>query len=672
MKEYSMPAFRLVSDYQPCGDQPSAIEKLTAGVLSGQRDQVLLGVTGSGKTFTMAHVIARVNLPTLVMAPNKTLAAQLYTELKKIFPDNRVEYFVSYYDYYQPEAYVPATDTYIEKDAAINEEIDKLRHAATRSVLERPDTIVVASVSCIYGLGSPADYYKMMFFAEIGDTISRADILTKLTEIQYERNDTDFHRGTFRVRGDVIEIFPAHEDLEAIRLEFFDEEIEAISTFDFVTQQKTGRLDQVSIYPASHFVAPKEKMKGAIESIKAELAERLDQLQRENKILELQRLQNRAKWDLEMMEEIGYCKGIENYSRHLDGRKPGEPPDTLLSYFPEKFLLILDESHLTIPQVRAMYRGDQVRKGTLVEHGFRLPSAIDNRPLKFEEFDRRIRHAIYVSATPAEYELNLVNRDVAEQIIRPTGLIDPVVAIRPMANAVDDLYDEIQKRIRSQERVLVTTLTKRFSEKLTDYYSGLGLKVKYLHSDVETFERVKILKSLRLGEFDVLIGINLLREGLDLPEVSLVAILDADKEGFLRSRSALIQTFGRAARNVNGEVILYADRTTAAMQEAIAETDRRRAIQKAYNEANGITPETIKKSFESALDSIFEADYYNIPLAEDKEIEKILRGQKDLPKAIEKLWKEMQAAAMNEEFERAQEILETIKKLKERELFHAG
>ena len=580
-----MNPFKLVSEFQPKGDQPQAIELLSEGVLEGAKHQVLLGVTGSGKTFTMANVIEKVQKPTLVISHNKTLAAQLYGEFKELFPENAVEYFVSYYDYYQPEAYIPSTDTYIEKDTQINEDIDKMRHSATRSLLERNDVIIVASVSCIYGLGSPEAYHGMLLYLEKGMTISREEILSKLVEIQYERNDIDFHRGTFRVRGDVIEVFPAHEGSRAIRIELFGDEVEDISEIDPLKGKVIEPLDKVPIYPGSHYVTPPDRLQKAIQNIREELRERVPWFKSQDQLLEAQRLEQRTKFDLEMLQELGYCQGIENYSRHLTGRRPGEPPPTLLDYYPKDCLLFIDESHVSIPQLIGMYRGDRSRKETLVEYGFRLPSALDNRPLMFEEFEKRVHQIIYVSATPSEYEMKKSHGKIVEQIIRPTGLSDPLLEVKPAKNQVDDLLGEIQKRVKRKERVLVTTLTKRMAEDLTEYYADLGIRVKYLHSDIDTLDRVEIIRDLRLGKFDVLIGINLLREGLDIPEVSLVAILDADKEGFLRSEKSLIQTFGRAARNVNGQVILYADKMTGSMDQAILETNRRRKIQEAYNQS---------------------------------------------------------------------------------------
>ena len=661
-----MNQFKLVSEFQPKGDQPQAIESLSDGVLEGAEDQVLLGVTGSGKTFTMANVIERVQKPTLVISHNKTLAAQLYGEFKELFPENAVEFFVSYYDYYQPEAYIPSTDTCIEKDTQINEEIDKMRHSATRSLLERNDVIIVASVSCIYGLGSPEAYHGMLLYLEKGMEISREAILSKLVEIQYERNDIDFHRGTFRVRGDVIEVFPAHEESRAIRVELFGDQVEEISEIDPLRGRVVERLDKVPIYPGSHYVTPPDRLEKAILSIREELKERLEWFKSRNQLLEAQRLEQRTKFDLEMLRELGYCQGIENYSRHLTGRRAGEPPPTLLDYYPKGFLLFIDESHVTIPQLIGMYRGDRSRKETLVEYGFRLPSALDNRPLMFEEFQERVYQAIYVSATPSEYEMKKGHGKIVEQIIRPTGLSDPRLDVKPAKNQVDDLLAEIQKRVKGKERVLVTTLTKRMAEDLTEYYADLGIRVKYLHSDIDTLDRVEIIRDLRLGKFDVLIGINLLREGLDLPEVSLVAILDADKEGFLRSEKSLIQTFGRAARNVNGQVVLYADKMTQSMDHAILETNRRRKIQEEYNKVHGITPQTVKKSVRNIMASIYEADYLTIPAVSD--VEEGYVPVKEIPAMIQKLRKEMKEAASHLEFERAAEIRDKIVRLEETEL----
>jgi len=657
--------FQLISGFKPQGDQPQAIEKLVRGIETNKRDQVLLGVTGSGKTFTMANVIARINKPALVIAPNKTLAAQLYNEFRELFPDNAVRYFVSYYDYYQPEAYVPSTDTYIEKDASINDEIDKLRHSATKALLERSDTLIVASVSCIYGLGSPEAYFDMMVYLEEGGRIQRDQMLRKLVDIQYQRSDFDFHRGTFRVRGDIVEIFPAYEDSSALRIEFFDEQIETIHEIDPIRGKIQRRIDKACIYPASHYVTGEDRMKQATRDIRLELGERLQELRAERKLLEAQRLEQRTLYDLELLEEMGFCPGIENYSRHLTGRKPGEPPPTLLSYFPNQFLLFIDESHVTVPQIGGMYRGDRSRKETLVEYGFRLPSALDNRPLNFAEFEACLDQVIYVSATPAQYELEKSRGAVVEQLIRPTGLMDPELDVRPARNQVDDLLEEIRKRAERKERVLVTTLTKRMAEDLTDYYQDLNVKVRYLHSDIETLERVEIIRQLRMGVFDVLVGINLLREGLDLPEVSLVAILDADKEGFLRSDRSLIQTIGRAARNVHGTVILYADSITDSMKLAMDETNRRRRLQGAFNKEHGITPQTVIKSLGSPLVKIYEDDYVDVPLAAEKGAQ---YRSEELPRAIQKLKKEMKKAAEQLEFERAAELRDRIRAMEEQEI----
>jgi excinuclease ABC subunit B len=657
--------FQLISDFKPQGDQPRAIAELVKNLQNNRRCQVLLGVTGSGKTFTMANVVAQVNKPSLVIAPNKTLAAQLYNEFRELLPKNAIRYFVSYYDYYQPEAYVPSTDTYIEKDASINDEIDKLRHSATKALLERRDTLIVASVSCIYGLGSPEAYFNLMVYLEEGTAIQRDVMLRKLVDIQYQRSDFDFHRGTFRVRGDIVEIFPAYEDSSALRIEFFDEMIEAIHEIDPLRGKIQRRVDKACIYPASHYVTSEESMKRAILGIRQELKDRLAQLRGETKLLEAQRLEQRTLYDLELLEEMGFCPGIENYSRHLTGRNSGESPPTLLSYFPSDFLVMIDESHVTVPQIGGMYRGDRSRKETLVEYGFRLPSALDNRPLNFDEFQACLNQVIYVSATPARYEIEQSQGAVVEQLIRPTGLTDPELDVRPARNQVDDLLDEIRKRVERKERVLVTTLTKRMAEDLTDYYQDLNVKVRYLHSDIETLERVEIIRQLRLGQFDVLVGINLLREGLDLPEVSLVAILDADKEGFLRSDRSLIQTIGRAARNVHGRVILYADFITDSMKRAIDETDRRRRLQAAFNKEHGITPQTVIKSLGSPLVKIYDADYVDIPLAADKSMS---YGAADLARMIRQLKKEMKQAAEQLAFEKAAELRDRIRELEMSEL----
>jgi excinuclease ABC subunit B len=661
-----MRAFKLVSEFQPTGDQPQAIEELSRGVLAGKKHQVLLGVTGSGKTFTMANVIERVQKTTLVISHNKTLAAQLYGEFRDLFPENAVEFFVSYYDYYQPEAYIPSTDTYIEKDTSINDEIDKMRHSATRSLLDRNDVIIVASVSCIYGLGSPEAYHGLLLFVEKGSMVPREKILNKLVEIQYDRNDIDFHRGTFRVRGDIVEVFPAYEEDRAIRIELFGDQVEAISEIDPLRGKVIGKLDKIAIYPGSHYVTTQERMRNAIENIRIELPERLAELRSQDKLLEAQRLEQRTRFDLEMLQELGYCPGIENYSRHLTGRRPGEPPPTLLDYFPTDFLLIIDESHVTVPQLVGMYRGDRSRKETLVEHGFRLPSALDNRPLNFPEFEDRIHQVVYVSATPGDYELEQAGGDVVEQIIRPTGLIDPDITVKGATNQVDDLLEEVTERVDKGDRVLVTTLTKRMAEDLTEYYADLGLRVKYLHSEIDTLERVEIIRDLRLGKFDVLIGVNLLREGLDIPEVSLVAILDADKEGFLRSTKSLIQTCGRAARNLSGKVIMYGDQITHSMGMALEETRRRRKIQEEFNRAHNITPTSIRKSIKNILSSIYEADYYTVPLVAEAQAEYI--SPKEIPKLVKKLKKEMREAAQELDFERAALLRDRIRDIQEAEL----
>jgi excinuclease ABC subunit B len=661
-----MPKFQIVSDFKPTGDQPQAIEKLSEGLLKGNSHQVLLGVTGSGKTFTMANVVQAVQRPTLVIAHNKTLAAQLYNEFKELFPENAVEYFVSYYDYYQPEAYLPTTDTYIEKDSAINEQIDRMRHSATTALFERNDVIIVASVSCIYGLGSPEAYHGMLLFLERGQRIDRNDILRKLVDIQYDRNDYDFHRGTFRVRGDVVEIFPASYENTAIRVELFGDEIESIAEFDPLLGSTLRRLDKVAIYPNSHYVIPDSRMKAAIDGIHDELRDRIQFFRRANKLIEAQRIEQRTMFDLEMIQELGYCHGIENYSRHLSGRQPGEPPPTLLDYFPKDYLLIVDESHATVPQIGGMFNGDRSRKLTLVEYGFRLPSALDNRPLNFQEFEQRVNQTVYVSATPAEFEIGKSQGRIVEQVIRPTGLTDPEIAVRPVKGQVDDLLAEIRKRADAGERVLVTTLTKRMAEDLTEHYKELNVKVAYLHSDIDTLERVDIIRDLRLGKYDVLIGINLLREGLDIPEVSLVAVLDADKEGFLRSTRSLVQTMGRAARNVNGEVILYADVVTKSMKNAISETDRRRAIQKAYNKQHGITPQSVKKNIMAALRTVYEQDYFTVPIAAEEREEYV--ATVDLPALIGRLEKEMRQAAKELDFEHAAELRDKIKALRQKEM----
>ncbi|MGD8894555.1 MAG: excinuclease ABC subunit UvrB [Acidobacteriota bacterium] len=657
--------FELVSDFEPKGDQPQAIDELESGIRRGDRHQVLLGVTGSGKTFTVASVIAALNRPTLVLAHNKTLAAQLYQEFKTFFPGNAVEYFVSYYDYYQPEAYVPQSDTYIEKEATINDEIDRLRLSATRSLFERRDVVIVASVSCIYGLGSPEAYYGMLLLARQGDTLDRRDLLARLVEARYDRNDYELRRGTFRVRGDVVEIVPAYEE-SGIRIELFGDEVERISAFDPLTGRTTGRLAQVAIYPSSHYVTPQPRLADAIKTIEAELLEEKPRLEEQGKLLEAQRLYQRTMFDLEMLRETGHCHGIENYSRHLSGRAPGEPPPTLLDYLPKDALMVVDESHQSIPQVRGMYHGDQQRKRTLVEYGFRLPSALDNRPLSFDEFEARVGQVLYVSATPGPYELQKSGGVVVEQVIRPTGLMDPQIEVRPVQGQVDDLLAEIRVRTGKEQRVLVTTLTKRMAEDLTEYYHDLGVRVRYLHSDVETLERVRILRDLRKGEFDVLVGINLLREGLDLPEVSLVAILDADKEGFLRSGGSLIQTMGRAARNVEGMAILYADKVTDSMKLAIGETTRRRSLQEAFNREHEITPASIRKNIGELLSSVYEHDYASIPEVEEEPADRY-RSLEEITAEVKALEKQMREAAKALEFEKAAELRDRARGLRARE-----
>jgi len=659
-----MPCLTLKSDLTPCGDQPEAIRALAEGVLAGCPHQVLLGATGTGKTFTVANVIARAQKPTLVLAHNKTLAAQLYGEFKRLFPENAVEYFVSYYDYYQPEAYVPATDTYIEKDALINERIDKLRHAATRALLTRQDVIIVASVSCIYGIGSPEVYDQMLLRLEVGQRVRREQILAKLVEIQYERNDLDFHRGTFRVRGDTVEVFPAHESERALRIELFGDEVEALSEIDPLRGTRLEPLTWLTVFPATHYVLPPERMQASLAAIRDELQERLTELRSRGDLLEAQRLEQRTMFDLEMLEELGHCRGIENYSRHMEGRGPGTPPATLLEYFPRDFLLVVDESHVTVPQVRGMHRGDRARKETLVRHGFRLPSAVDNRPLTFEEFEAKLHQVIYISATPAEWEIEQAGGVSAEQVIRPTGLLDPQVEVRPAQIQVDDLLHEIRANTARGERTLVTVLTKRFAQELTDYYQELGVKARYLHADVDTLDRMEILRDLRLGVFDVLIGINLLREGLDLPEVSLVAVLDADKEGFLRSETSLVQTIGRAARHVRGRCLLYADQVTASMRAAMDETERRRQKQRAYNEAHGITPESIVKAVDSPLAQLLAGDYVTVPVRKDEASKEAREHDLSrLPETIERLRRQMREHARKLEFEAAADLRDRIKSL---------
>ena len=673
MNTTETPLFKLRTEYLPTGDQPAAIEQLASNIEAGVRDQVLLGVTGSGKTFTVANVIAQVNRPALVLAPNKTLAAQLYNEFRALFPENAVEYFVSYYDYYQPEAYVPASDTYIEKDSAINDDIDKLRHAATHALLTRRDVIIVASVSCIYGLGSPEYYARLIIPVEVGQRVSMDAIITKLVDVQYQRNDMDFHRGTFRVRGDVLEVIPAYEHERALRLEFFGDEIEAVREIDPLTGEILGNIGKTVIYPASHYVSDRDNLERAMSDVRDELGERLRLFQSQNKLVEAQRLEQRTQLDLEMMQELGYCTGIENYSRHLDGRKEGDPPATLLDYFPDDFVLFADESHISIPQVGGMFKGDRSRKTTLVDFGFRLPSALDNRPLEFHEFLERLNQVVYVSATPGKWELERSQGIVAEQIIRPTGLLDPEVEVRPVKGQIDDLLGECRARVEKHERVLVTTLTKRMAEDLTEYLNAMGVAARYLHSDIDTMERMAIIKALRAGEFDVLVGINLLREGLDIPEVSLVTILDADKEGFLRSTGSLIQTFGRAARNAGGKVLLYADTVTASMSAAMGETARRRAKQQDWNETHGITPTTISKPLATPFDSLYTSSsegkgkrgrgkQAQQPAAASASAD--ITAQ-NVARYLKQFEREMRDAARDLEFEKAAALRDRIKLLRE-------
>lgn len=654
-----MDRFRLTTSFTPKGDQPKAIRELSSGIEIGRKHQVLLGVTGSGKTFTIAKVIANVNKPTLVIAHNKTLAAQLYGEFRELFPENAVEFFVSYYDYYQPEAYIPASDTYIEKDALINDDIDRMRHSATRAVLERNDTIVVASVSCIYGIGSPQDYRDMHLVIREGMRIERDELLKNLITVHYARSDNDFKRGTFRVRGDTVDLYPSFSRDRGVRIEFFGNDIDTLSEFDPLTGERLRKLEQTAVFPNSHWITPRERLEPALATIEQEMHEQVEFFLREGSTLEAHRIEQRTRFDLEMLREFGYCHGIENYSRHLSGRALGEPPYTLIDYFPEDFLVIIDESHATVPQIGGMYEGDRSRKQTLVHFGFRLPSALDNRPLKFEEFEQRIRQAIYVSATPASYEIRKSQGRIVEQIIRPTGLMDPLLTVHPVAGQVDDLLGEIRKRAERGERVLVTTLTKKMAEDLTDYYTGLNIRARYLHSGIDTLERIEILRDLRLGSFDVLIGVNLLREGLDLPEVSLVAILDADKEGFLRSERSLIQTAGRAARNVNGEVFLYADVITGSIQRALDETARRRHIQEKYNREAGITPESVHSNIKDVLGSIYESDYWTVPMAAEPGA-----GYGYDDETLEKLETEMKEAARLLEFERAAKLRDRIKEIR--------
>ena len=654
--------FNLVSDFVPKGDQPEAIRRLVEGLKAPRQHQVLLGITGSGKTFTMAKVIEAVERPTLILSHNKTLAAQLYQEFKRFFPDNAVEYFVSYYDYYQPEAYVPQSDTYIEKEATINDEIDRMRHSATRSLFERRDVVIVASVSCIYGLGSPEAYHGMMLLLEPGMEIDRDAMLRKLVEIQYERTTFDLERGKFRVRGDVVEIFPSYDDV-AVRVEMFGDTIESIAVIDPLRGTVIKKLQRIPVYPNSHYVTPRDRLLLAVDNIKIELQDRLADLEKNGKLLEAQRLHQRTMFDLEMIKEVGYCTGIENYSRHLTGRRPGEAPPNLLDYLPKDHLMIIDESHVSVPQLGGMYWGDRSRKETLVEYGFRLPSALDNRPLRFEEFEERVGQRIYVSATPGPYELDKAKGEVIEQVIRPTGLIDPEIEVRPVGRQVDDLLHEVRQRVAAGDRVLVTTLTKRMAEELTRYYADLGVRVEYLHSDIDTLQRVHILRNLRKGDFDVLVGVNLLREGLDLPEVSLVAILDADKEGFLRSAGSLIQTCGRAARNVRGKVLMYADVITQSMRAAIDETNRRRALQTEYNRQNGITPESIVKAIDEVLGSVYEADYFRVPMQEEKGDETARRPE-EIEHEIAALQAEMRIAADKMRFEEAAALRDRVRYLK--------
>jgi excinuclease ABC subunit B len=664
--------YKLHQPFAPAGDQPQAIEKLVEGINDGLAFQTLLGVTGSGKTFTMANVIARLGRPALVMAPNKTLAAQLYAEFKEFFPENAVEYFVSYYDYYQPEAYVPSKDLFIEKDSSINEHIEQMRLSATKTLLERPDAVIVATVSCIYGIGDPSDYYEMRMLVRPGDKANIRDLVTQLTAMQYQRNDMDFRRGTFRVRGDTLDVFPAESSDSALRIDMFDDVVDTLTLFDPLTGQTLQKVPRYTVFAKSHYVTPRQTVLGAIEGIKAELRDRIEYFASQNKLLELQRIQQRTQFDLEMLNELGFCKGIENYSRHLSGRAPGEPPPTLIDYLPKNALMIIDESHVTVPQVGGMYKGDRARKETLVDFGFRLPSAMDNRPLRFDEFEKMMRQTVFVSATPADYEKQHQGQ-VVEQVVRPTGLIDPVLEVRPVSTQVDDLLSEINKRVAVEERVLVTTLTKRMAEDLTDYLHEHGVKVRYLHSDIDTVERVEIIRDLRAGMFDVLVGINLLREGLDIPEVSLVAILDADKEGFLRAERSLIQTIGRAARHINGMAILYGDRITDSMRKAIDETERRRTKQVAFNEANGIVPKGVTKRIKDLIDGVYNiddkrADKARLKKAAQETSQYELLGLDDVEKRIKKLEKDMLDAARNLEFERAAKLRDELKMLRTRML----
>ena len=664
--------YRLHQAFAPAGDQPEAIRKLVEGVEDGLAFQTLLGVTGSGKTYTMAHVIARLGCPALVLAPNKTLAAQLYSEMREFFPENAVEYFVSYYDYYQPEAYVPSRDLFIEKDSSINEHIEQMRLSATKSLLERRDTIIVATVSAIYGIGDPSDYHGMILHVRENEKLDRTEAIRRLTEMQYDRNDFEFKRGVFRVRGEILDVFPAENSETAVRITLFDDEVESIHLFDPLTGHILQRVGRYTVYPSSHYVTPRATTLRAIDAIKLELAERIEWFHRENKLVEAQRIEQRTRFDLEMLNEMGFCKGIENYSRHLSGRLPGEPPPTLIDYLPHDALMVIDESHVTIPQVGGMSRGDRARKENLVDYGFRLPSALDNRPLRFEEFEGMLRRTIFVSATPADYEREHQGQ-VVEQVVRPTGLVDPQVLVRPASTQVDDVLSEINERIKRGERVLVTTLTKRMAEDLTDYLAEHGIRVRYLHSDIDTVERVEIIRDLRLGEFDVLVGINLLREGLDIPEVSLVAILDADKEGFLRSERSLIQTIGRAARHINGTAILYADTVTDSMRRAIGETERRRAKQVAHNEAHGITPKSVQKRIKDIIDGVYDGDTARQELkAAQNQARYDVMGDKELTREVKRLEKEMLDAARNLEFERAAQLRDELKQLKERLFIRAA
>ncbi|MCL4215572.1 MAG: excinuclease ABC subunit UvrB [Candidatus Hydrogenedentes bacterium] len=661
-----MERFKLVTPYKPAGDQPQAIEALTHGLREGLPHQVLLGVTGSGKTFTIANVVEAVNRPTLIMAPNKILAAQLYAEFKGLFPENAVGYFVSYYDYYQPEAYVPTTDTYIEKESSVNEEIDKMRHAATQALLTRRDVLIVASVSCIYGIGSPETYRELRVEVETGDACSREKLVAGLVAMQYQRNDLDFHRGTFRVRGDTIDVFPAYEGATALRIELFGDDVDGLYEIDPLRGQVNRKLRRAAIYPGTHYATTQDNIKRAIKGIEAELAGRLQEFEDEGKLLERQRLDQRTRFDIEMLNEIGFCSGIENYSRHLDGRMPGEPPHTLISYFPDDYLLVIDESHISVPQIGGMYKGDRSRKDKLVDYGFRLPSARDNRPLKFKEFEKRVNQAIYVSATPRAYELEKSEGLIIEQVVRPTGLVDPEVEVRPAGSQVDDLLDEVRKVAERNERVLVTTLTKRMAEDLTDYLSDLKVRVKYMHSDVDTLDRIELVRALRSGEYDVLIGINLLREGLDIPEVALVAILDADKEGYLRSDSSLIQTCGRAARNVHGRVIMYADSVTGSMQRALDEMERRRERQLAYNKEHNITPRSIQKEITNILATVYEQDYVTVPKVAEETEDYMTSG--NWQKTLGQLRKKMKEAAANMEFEKAAEYRDRMLALEKKQI----